>query len=190
MVGLIEPLSRGVAVVFIRIKDLRAGPHDIEKYLKQRVLGKEVSHIDRADIISGRQMRRVIDQGRFTSVSRNTVIADPLVPVVIQGVTDAGAQARIRDDQLKSSVCLRQDRDQGLFKIPKYRFIRRHDHTDAGHMMYFQHGRRGPERVFRFLSPLEAVPHRSLIEKNRCFRLMILVLLPARLLAALIIGPR
>ena len=163
-----------------RVKEAMRLMHlDYETYRKRSPLA-----------LSGGQMRRVIDQRRFAPVARHTVIADSLIPVVVQHVLHASAQARIRDDQFKSAVRLRQDRDQRLFKITHYRFIRRHDHADTGHMVHLQYRCGGPQRLLRLFSSLEAVPRCPLIEKDRCLRLLVFIFLASCPLTAHVIYTR
>ena len=106
---------------------------------------------------------------------------------MIQRVSDAGTQARVRYDQLISAVSLGQNRDQGLLEITDHRLISRDDHADERHMVHFQDRGGCSKRVFRLLAALNAVPDSSLVQKNRCFGLLIHIFLPGSLLLLLVI---
>ena len=104
-----KALSGHVAVILIRIDDLRACLHDRAGNLIEGVRCQQIPVFEDRNIISrGLSGRGVEFSGRAFRLPQ-AAVADPVILVFGQGITGHIGQAAVCHDQFQIAVCLAQN---------------------------------------------------------------------------------
>ena len=166
-----KALSGHVAVILIRIDDLRACLHDRARDLVESVHCQQIPVFEDRHVISGCFPGSSVKLGGGAFRLPQAAVADPVILIFGQGVPGHIGQAAVRHNQLQIAICLAQNGNNRLLQLFPVRLANRHKDAEHGGPGGPAHTKRGKDlcRFFPFFDPVIAGPLGEDLRRGRFY---------------------